>query len=140
MQRYYISPNEFKIGVEYLLTVLPKGKYKKLVIICKGGKILGELLKTSLNIDNVDFVFVSNYKDKKLVGNESVKVIGDDVLVVDDILDTGTTLRDVETDVCVWCIKKRDEYKCKKIKNLYYYKEFDKDTWVVFPWEGVSLE
>jgi|GEM_PF-7035403 len=135
MKIYFVSQNEFETGVRYLLNILPRDKYKKLVIVCNGGKTLGNLLKTHLNIDKVDFIYVNNYKNEKLIGDKSIKVVEENVLVVDDILDTGTTLKDVEVDVCVWCIKKRDKYKCEKIKNLFYYKEFDEDVWVVFPWE-----
>jgi len=71
----------------------------------------------------------------------------DKVLIVDDLADTGLTLREIKQMDTIINWERQDKKDCWVYATLYYkpkttiqpdysVKEFDNDEWIVFPWEN----
>jgi hypoxanthine phosphoribosyltransferase len=84
-----------KITIDY------KGKDLVLIGVLKGGFVFLSDLMRHMNFDvKVDFMSVSSYGDKtvssgvvKIIKDIDISIEGKDVLVVEDIVDTGLTLK-----------------------------------------------
>ena len=113
-----------------------------IVIISRGGLVLGGILSNKLNIQNVYTVQATSYKEmiRTTVTVKNFPEIRDSkILLVDDIVDTGDTLS---------VIKRRLERNDNKVITAVIHKSIDKkhetepdiwirdkDKWVVYPWE-----
>ncbi len=99
----YITEEELKSRTKELAAQISadyKGKEVLLVSILKGAVVFLTDLMRELDLDvKIDFMVVSSYGDGtessgrvKIVKDLSVDIAGKDVLIVEDILDSGNTL------------------------------------------------
>jgi hypoxanthine phosphoribosyltransferase len=121
-----------------------KGTYDVVVAIARGGCIPGVILSHKFKAD-LQSITVSLYKDRKkqkLVFKSAVpKVFGKRVLIVDDIIDSGTTMAAVINrlkeegtyDVKVAALIIRPDVEYPFEIDGYVLKE---NMWIHFPWEG----
>ncbi len=103
----YITEEELQTRIKELAAQISqdyKGKEVLMVSILKGAVVfLTDLMREVENIDvRIDFMVVSSYGDStessgriKISKDLSVDIAGKDVLIVEDILDSGNTLSKV---------------------------------------------
>jgi len=116
-----------------------------IVAVARGGWVVGRVISDLLSVDRVASIGVKFYEEvgkrgrrPEIVQPLSVNVEGEEVLVVDDIADTGETLmlvRDSIESMGPSGVKIAVVYKkpwCRA-KVDYYVRETSK--WVVFPYE-----
>jgi hypoxanthine phosphoribosyltransferase len=118
-------------------------KYDVIVGVARGGLFLAGYLSYHLGIKEVDIVNVQTYENRKIVDPRVLdlpkKIVGENILLVDDILDSGTTFR-ILTEWMNQSNKQFDKAvlvdKCKSvIKAEYIGLKVRSDSWVVYPWE-----
>ena len=78
----------------------------------------------------LDLPLLMNYYDRKIVTDKKI-------LVVDDIADTGNTLKDFESPHNVICTL---HYHEDSIVLPNYYVKLKGDKWIVYPWETRDSE
>lgn len=134
---------------ELALRVLSDGfKPDIIYAVVKGGLIPARILADFLSVETIGFIGVSFYKrigehtaKPELTLPPTVNVRGQDVLIVDDVVESGRTLQLV--------IEELSRYGAGKIRSLalyvkpwrtytpdYYYESTT--NWLVFPWEIVE--
>ncbi len=115
-----------------------KGPWRTIVAITRGGLVPAAIVARELEIRLIDTVCVATY-DYQTRGEVNVmKEVADegsDVLVVDDLVDTGTTMKAV-----------REMLPNAHVATVYakpdgqpmvdtYITEVSQDTWIYFPWD-----
>jgi hypoxanthine phosphoribosyltransferase len=118
-----------------------------IVSIGRGGMIPARMLSDHLELKDVHLFGIKLYKDvgekleNPVIENFDICVEGKDVLLVDDLVDSGETMEIL--------IKEMTDRGAKNVatavllaKNIdkpydvdYYASRFQKDEWIVFPWE-----
>ena len=91
----------------------------------RGGLPIAVSLSHRLNLP-----LLMNYYDRKVVTNKNI-------LVVDDIADTGETLEDFDNKHNVICTF---HYHKQSLVKPDYYCEEKGDDWIVYPWEITESE
>jgi xanthine phosphoribosyltransferase len=146
-ENYHVTWGEFHQDALRLAKYLAErhpGKFKRMVVVTRGGMGLGLILARELDIRNIETIGVSAYQDfktertAKITKKPSHQFLGNDskeVLVVEDLVDTGITielLRDMmphATFVAIYA-------KPKGRKQLdYYVRDVPQDTWIHQPWD-----
>ena len=118
--------------------LLALGPWKGIIAITRGGLVPAAIVARELDIRLVDTICIASYDDRKL-GNatilKSVSGDGDGWLIVDDLVDTGSTARIV-----------RDMLPKAHFATVYakpagrplvdtFITEVSQDTWILFPWD-----
>lgn len=115
------------------------GPWKGLVAITRGGLVPAAIVARELEIRLVDTVCIATYTDKSI--GESSNILkgvdgdGEGLLVVDDLVDTGTTAKVV-----------RNMLPKAHFATVYakpsgrpmvdtFITEVSQDTWIYFPWD-----
>jgi xanthine phosphoribosyltransferase len=115
-----------------------EGPFKGIVSITRGGLVPAAIVARELDIRLVDTVCVSTYEHKDQGEPEVLKRVegdGADWLIVDDLVDTGTTAKIV-----------RDMLPKAHFATIYakpagrpmvdtFITEVSQDTWILFPWD-----
>ena len=118
--------------------VKPKGPWNKIVAITRGGLIPAAIIAKELDTRIIDTVSIESYNNKKrskLTIFKRSNVDKNKLLIIDDVVDTGRTVKAV-----------KKIYPNAHIGTLYakpagipfidsFVKKVSQDTWVVFPWE-----
>ena len=116
------------------------GPFKGIIAITRGGLVPAAIISRELEIRLVDTVCVATY-DNKILGNSSIlksaisTTDGEDWLIIDDLVDTGTTAKIV-----------RDMLPKAHFATIYakpagrdlvdtFITEVSQDTWILFPWD-----
>lgn len=145
-------PQEFISWKDFEKDCLSLGTYVKkpdiIIAIGRGGWVPAAILSHKFKTNTVYNFGLKSYEDKKA---DSIQIIQDidlnkfdkskNILIVDDISDKGLTLK------YVYNYFKNNGFEHIETLTLYtksgtgfipdlYSKEFDKGTWVVFPWES----
>ncbi len=118
-------------------------EYDVIVGVARGGLFLAGYLAYQLNVKEVDIINVQTYENRKIVDPRVLdlpkKIVGNSVLLVDDILDSGTTfaiLADWMEQTKKNCDRAVLVDKGKsKIKADYVGLYIEEALWVVYPWE-----
>ena len=114
------------------------GPWQKVVAITRGGLVPAAIIARELEVRLIDTVCVSSYDHQDRSAPEILKQVagdGTDVLIVDDLVDTGATARLV-----------RDMLPKAHFATVYakpagrplvdsYVTEVSQDTWIHFPWD-----
>ena len=119
--RIILMPQEFHDQIVKLAAMIPKGKYKYVYGIPRGGLIVA--------------VYLSHYCKLELLCNPFY-VGKPNSLVVDDIADTGKTLASYPYsayDTATIHYKPRSI-----IKPTYFVEEIKNDDWIVYPYEKIE--
>jgi xanthine phosphoribosyltransferase len=115
-----------------------KGPFKGIVAIARGGLVPAAIVARELEIRLVDTVCISSYEHKdqgKAQVLKGVKGDGEGLLIVDDLVDTGSTARIV-----------REMLPKAHFATIYakpagrpmvdtFVTEVSQDTWILFPWD-----
>ena len=160
-EKTFLTWNNIQDDCKLLAEKLADKNFSCIIGIANGGMIPATLLAKYLKIDKLLSANLKSYQDDKPrngvhSSEDVVKVIsfpswGDlknekKILIVDDLVDTGLTLRKIKQmgNIINW--EREDKQDCWVYATLYYksktifnpsytVKEFDNDEWIVFPWE-----
>ena len=141
----FISWEDFQRYADNIVSDIKQNgkKYDVIVGVARGGLFLAGYLSYHLGVKEVDIVNVQTYENKKIVDPRVLdlpkQIIGENILLVDDILDSGTTFRILSE----WMDQPNKKYdravlvdKGKSsIKAEYVGLAVNSDCWVVYPWE-----
>ena len=120
---------------------LPAEQYKGIIAVSRGGLVPAAIVARELNVRVVDCIAVSSYDhteqrdDLQVMKDVSATTDGDGFLVVDDLVDTGNTLKFL-----------RDRLPKAKFVTVYakpagmelvddFVADLAQDTWIHFPWD-----
>jgi len=119
--------------------LLPLGPFKGVVSVARGGLVPAAIVARELEIRLIDTICIASYDEKThgalTVLKESQAGDGEGWLIVDDLVDTGTTARAV-----------RDRLPKAHFATIYakpagrplvdtFITEVSQDTWILFPWD-----
>ncbi|MEI0477311.1 phosphoribosyltransferase [Brachyspira pulli] len=129
MEYYIITWTDIDEAIEVLAKQIEDSKihYEVIYGLARGGLVPAVMLSHRLKIPmvlNMEEVWRLKVKNKS-------------VLIVDDISDTGETLRyfdDQKFDIATLFVREHTS----KIKPKYTYKNINHDNWLLFPWETQS--
>jgi uncharacterized protein len=143
-----ISWNQIDKYCDKITNDIKKAKisFDIIVSVGRGGMIPARILSDRLNIYDIQLFPIRLYKtvnqrnNKPTMGNLSVDIQGKNILLVDDILDSGVS---IESTINYMNSKKPNSIKsamllCKKSnkrKPTFFGEECDDDAWIIFPWE-----
>jgi hypoxanthine phosphoribosyltransferase len=161
MSKTYLTWENIQEDTKILGDKLKSFNFSCIVGIANGGMIPATLLAKHLKVNKLLSANLKSYQqDVPRNGAHStediVKVISfpswgdlqneDNVLIVDDLVDTGLTLQKIKKieKIINW---ERSDKKTWVYATIYYkpktifvpdytVKEFDNDEWIVFPWEN----
>jgi len=125
-------------------------KFNCIVAICRGGWVPARIISDLSNVNLIGSLRIESYdvynkKEARITQDVSIDVKDKNVLLVDDIADTGDTLMLAKE----YLIKKFPKnlmiatlhYKQKsKIKPDFFVKEVENDVWIIYPWEKRETE
>ncbi len=120
-------------------------KFDCIVAICRGGWIPARIISDLSGVKDVGNLRIESYdvynkNEARITQDISIDVKGKNVLLVDDIADTGDSLMLAKN----YLIKKFPKnlmtatlhYKVtSKIRPDFFAEETDADTWIIYPWE-----
>lgn len=118
--------------------LLEKGPWKGIIAITRGGLVPAAIVARELEIRLVDTICVSSYNEQSQSEPSIIKDVkgdGENYLLVDDLVDTGSTARMV-----------RDIVPKAHFATVYakpagrplvdtFITEVSQDTWIRFPWD-----
>ncbi len=118
-----------------------KQNWKGIVAVTRGGLVPAAVIARELDIRYIDTVCITSY-DWKAQGKTTIlKAIegsGKDLLIVDDLVDTGSTakvVRKMLPDAFFATVYAKPEG--KPMVDVYV-TEVSQDTWILFPWDSES--
>ncbi len=158
----FITWEKIQEDCKNLAEQLSDFNFSCIVGIANGGMIPATLLAKYLKVDKLLSANLKSYQeDKPRDGAHSetdvVKLISfpswgemrmeEKTLIVDDLADTGLTLRKIKQLDSVINWEREDKDNCWQYATLYYkektkfnpdytVEEFDNNEWIVFPWEN----
>jgi xanthine phosphoribosyltransferase len=133
-----ISWEQFEVDIKFLAEKLRGKGFTKILAVTKGGLIPAYYLAKILGINYIDTVCIESYKGRE---KQTIKIIKmpygayEEILVVDDLIDSGSTIKEV-----------KKHFKNAKAAVLYEKKSSPKglaeysarkylsDKWLLFPW------
>lgn len=134
-----ISYSDYIEVVNYCIELIEVAGYKPDVIVGieRGGCIPAVQISHHLNTDYTTAVKVSDN-----VYDVQEDRIGGNILLVDDIADTGATFQNVST--AIWSSGRIATCSLYKRYNSihtpnFFAKNVEKNSWLVFPWEDLSV-
>ena len=125
-------------------------EWRAIVAITRGGLVPAAIICRELNIRLIETICIESYHDykkqgalvvKKGISAELAKNGGKNVLVIDDLADTGKTaaiVRDIIPKACFATLYAKPQG--KPLIDIYI-TEVSQDTWIYFPWDmGFSYQ
>jgi uncharacterized protein len=147
----YVSWDQYYKTAEALMKMVYQSNWEfdHIVCIVRGGMPLGDMVsrvfkKPLAVIIASSYVGANGMHQKKLVISDIAKIaaLGKKVLLVDDLADSGITMREIKERVLtqnrdveevrtavLWCKT------CSEFKPDYFAETVDKDVWIVQPFE-----
>ena len=127
-----------------LTTQLSEQKFNRIIAIARGGVFLGQVLGYRLRLP-VTFIACQSYDEQQKTDEvklEEVTIPENKVLVVDDIIDSADTMKEVVkaypnvTGICILHSKiEQRRLRLLFSQPVYVGDYIDKDIWSVYPWE-----
>ena len=110
-----------------------------IISIARGGLVPGVYLSHMIGVRNKPVIWQT--RDGKI--NETINIDSSEILIVDDINDSGVTFDEVVDNIMAHNDIKRDKIKTvslwtrhsSKFKVDFTTNNVDTDDWIVFPWE-----
>ena len=135
----FILWDEFHAHCKVLVDTLKHhGPFTGIIAIARGGLIPAGIISTQLDIRNVDSIAIQSYDGRTKRGHTIHKMpslAGGGILVIDDLSDSGGTLRYVRTlypDVHIATVYAKPA----GLDAVDSYVEcINQDCWIHFPWE-----
>ncbi|MCP4670542.1 MAG: xanthine phosphoribosyltransferase [Desulfobacula sp.] len=115
--------------------------WKGIVAVSRGGLVPAAVIARELGIHHIDTVCITSYDFKRQGEMQILKKIDDsgrDLLIIDDLVDTGTTAKVVKNmlpDAYFATVYAKPAG--KPLVDLYV-TEVSQDTWILFPWDSES--
>jgi xanthine phosphoribosyltransferase len=136
---FIVTWNEFHRDARALAWKLLNVKeFKGVVCITRGGMAAAQIIARELEIRWIDTVCISTYDEQEIRKPLILKMPegdGEGLLVVDDLVDTGTTLKIVKEHLPKAYIA--TVYAKPEGKDLVdsFITEVSQDTWIRLPWD-----
>ena len=115
--------------------------WKGIVAVTRGGLVPAAVIARELGIHMIDTVCITSY-DWKNQGQvnilKSVDGSGEDLLIIDDLVDTGTTAKVVRKMLPKAYFATVYAKPAGKPLVDAYITEVSQDTWILFPWDSES--
>lgn len=118
--------------------LLPNTRWKGIIAVARGGLVPAALLARELGIRYIDTVCISSYDHDRQRNQHILKhapIDGDDFLIVDDLVDTGSTaktIRRLYPKAYFVAIFAKPEGK-PFVDD--YVEDVAQDTWIEQPWD-----
>jgi xanthine phosphoribosyltransferase len=142
LKTFKVSWKQFYLDTQALASGLRKQKtWKGVVAVTRGGMIPATIVARELGIRHIETVCIITYDDDNnlsepdIVKKVSLKEGGDGWIVVDDIVDTGTTFKLIQS------MLPKAHYAslyikpgASKVTNTFV-TAVRQDDWIIFPWE-----
>ena len=161
-EKTFLNWENIQEDCKVLADKLSEQNFSCIIGIANGGMIPATLLAKYLKVDKLLSANLKSYQDDKPRDGahstkDVVKVISfpdwgelkkeKKVLIVDDLSDTGLTLREIKQMDNIINQEREDKEDCWVYSTLYYkpktvlapdytVREFNNDEWIVFPWEN----
>lgn len=122
--------------------LLEHRNFKSIVVVTKGGLVPAAIIARELNIRMIDTVCIVSYQwqDQEEAGNEtilkSIEGDGQDMLVIDDLVDTGHTARIVREMLPKAHFAALYAKPAGRPQVDTFITEVSQDTWILFPWDS----
>ena len=124
--------------------LLPKGPWRGLVAISRGGLIPAAIVAREIECRLVESVCVASYEEEQLGDTRLLKPPaaagdGEGFVIIDDLVDSGTTAR------LVRALLPKAYFACLYAKPQgmpvadLWVAEVPQTTWVLFPWDTAPL-
>jgi len=141
-REYFVSWEELHRATRELARrQLPVEQWRGIIAVSRGGLVPGAIMARELNLRVVDSVCVSSYefqtqkKEPTMLKDTLATEDGEGFLVVDDLVDTGNTLKFL-----------RERLPKAKFVTVYakpaglpfvdeHIADIEQDTWIHFPWD-----
>ncbi|MDA8133694.1 MAG: xanthine phosphoribosyltransferase [Desulfobacteraceae bacterium] len=115
--------------------------WKGIVAVTRGGLVPAAVISRELGIHHIDTVCITSY-DWQNQGEprilKSVEGSGKDLLIIDDLVDTGSTARIVRKMLPEAYFATVYAKPAGKPLVDAYVTEVSQDTWILFPWDSES--
>lgn len=140
MSKYIVSIEEFLSAKENLKEQIIKSniKYDCIVANLRGGFFLADILSRELEIPYmVTRISLRDSKmfDDRCLNHELTFDNSKNYLFVDDLVDSGETVKQLERLKMVDVAVIFRNMKVESSKRIYHYKELPENTWIDFFWE-----
>ena len=122
--------------------IMKRGKFKTIVAITRGGMIPAMIISRELDIRLIDTICIKSYDHQKTLEPEIIKLtneklskLGKKVLIIDDLVDSGRTLKIVKNhypNAFYATVYAKPEG--KKFVDTFI-NEVSQKTWIFFPWD-----
>jgi len=120
----------------------PRGGWRAVVAITRGGMAPAMIVARELDIRTVDTISVKSYDHQTqnppaIIKSPDMGLVGDGegILIVDDLVDTGKTLKVVRA--CMPRARVATIYAKPEGRDMVdtFITEVSQDTWIFFPWD-----
>lgn len=135
---FYVSWEELHRATKQLVIELKDKNWNSIIAVSRGGLVPAAIIARELNIRLVDTICISSYdhdNQRELKVLKDVICDGEDVLIVDDLVDTGETakiIREKFPKACFVTIYAKPQGQPLVDK---YIADIDQDTWIHLPWD-----
>ena len=119
----------------------PDKKWKGIVAITRGGLVPAAIIARELGIHLIDTICITSYDWQKQGEATILKPIegdGEDLLIIDDLVDTGGTARIVREMLPKAYFATVYAKPAGKPLVDAHVTEVSQDTWILFPWDSES--
>ena len=115
--------------------------WKGIVAVTRGGLVPAAVIARELGIHHIDTVCITSYNwqdqgEIKIL--KTVEGLGKDLLIIDDLVDTGSTARIVRKMLPEAYFATVYAKPAGKPLVDAYVTEVSQDTWILFPWDSES--
>jgi xanthine phosphoribosyltransferase len=137
---YHLTWDEFHRDTRALAQqLLASGKqWRGIVAIARGGLIPAAIIARELNIRLVDTLCLASYDHDKQSDVQILKTVdddGSDLLLVDDLVDTGVTANIARKLLPHATMAAVYAKPAGMPTSRFWQREFSQDTWIHFPWD-----
>ncbi len=115
--------------------------WKGIVAVTRGGLVPAAVIARELGIHHIDTVCITSYNwqdQGKIKILKTVEGSGKDLLIIDDLVDTGTTAKIVRKMLPEAYFATVYAKPAGKPLVDAYVTEVSQDTWILFPWDSES--
>jgi len=142
-ENFFVSWEELHRDTRALAArLMPASQWKGAIAITRGGMVPAAIVARELNIRLLDTICIKTYEKQEMSAKaEILKTVdarfgdGEGCLLIDDLVDTGTTARAVKELVPrarFVTVYAKPEGRAEVDD---FYKEVAQDTWINFPWD-----
>ena len=115
-----------------------KGPWRAIVSVTRGGMVPACIVARELEVRLVDTICIKTYDHQDMAQPEILKSVSDDgtdVLIIDDLVDTGKTLELVKAHMPKAHIATVYAKPMGRAMVDTFVTEVSQDTWIFFPWD-----